>query len=306
MVPLYLHIGYPKTGTTTLQAHLFAKHPQIDYLGKYIPGLGYETQEIGHLINHIISANGMRLDTGACRSLKAILDERRHNSQAKSIVISTESFLHVAGTDFNILVDRILEAFAPCRIMVSIREQFDLLLSFYRTHGKYGQYVFVHKEQSEELSFPINLDRWLDINMRTIDRNIPGILYYGEVDKILQSKFGDKDFDFFLYEDMRDDFQNYVGSLSRFLGIDADTSWDLLRGRHENPSAVPGGQTLDGRGEARLYLSPILADARHVASDASIRLDPGRMTEIRALYADSNRRLARHGHLALQRYGYAL
>lgn len=306
MVPLFLHIGYPKTGTTTLQAHLFAKHPQIDYIGKYIPGFGYETREIGHLINHIISANGMRLDREACRSLKTILDERRRSSQAKAIIISTESFLHVAGADFDILVNRILEAFAPCRIMVSIREQFDLLLSFYRTHGKYGQYVFVHKEQSEELSFPVSLDRWLDINMLTIDRNIPGILYYGEVDRILQEKFGDGSFEFFLYEDMRDNFEAYVGSLSRFLCIDAAVSWDLLRGRHENPSALQNGQALDGRGDARVYLSPVLADARHVAADASLRLNSDRITEIRTLYADSNRRLARHGHLALERYGYAL
>ena len=31
---LYLHIGYPRTGTTTLQKHLYCKHPQINYLGK--------------------------------------------------------------------------------------------------------------------------------------------------------------------------------------------------------------------------------------------------------------------------------
>ena len=31
---LYLHIGYPRTGTTTLQKHLFCKHPQINYFGK--------------------------------------------------------------------------------------------------------------------------------------------------------------------------------------------------------------------------------------------------------------------------------
>lgn len=306
MVPLFLHIGYPKTGTTTLQAHLFAKHPEVDYIGKYIPGFGYETPEIGHLINHIISANSMRLDREACRSLKRILDERRRSSQAKAIIISTESFLHVAGADFDILINRILEAFAPCRIMVSIREQFDLLLSFYRTHGKYGQYIFVHKEQYEDLSFPISLDRWMNINMLTIDRNVPGILYYGEVDRILQSKFGDEYFDFFLYEEMRDNFESYVGSLSRFLGIDGVASWDILRGRHENPSALQNGQVLDGRGETRMYLSPVLADARHVAADASIRLNPGRTAEIRALYAESNRRLTRHGHLALERYGYAL
>ena len=34
---LYLHIGYPKTSTTSLQNHLFAQHHQINYLGVKIP-----------------------------------------------------------------------------------------------------------------------------------------------------------------------------------------------------------------------------------------------------------------------------
>ena len=33
---LYIHIGYPKTGTTTLQEKLFANHNDIFYLNRYI------------------------------------------------------------------------------------------------------------------------------------------------------------------------------------------------------------------------------------------------------------------------------
>ena len=29
---VFIHVGYPKTGTTTLQKHLFPKHSQIDYV----------------------------------------------------------------------------------------------------------------------------------------------------------------------------------------------------------------------------------------------------------------------------------
>ena len=32
---LYFHFGFPRTGTTTLQVHLFPNHPQINYLGRY-------------------------------------------------------------------------------------------------------------------------------------------------------------------------------------------------------------------------------------------------------------------------------
>ena len=34
MKNLYIHIGFPRTGTTTLQLHLFPNHPQINFLGR--------------------------------------------------------------------------------------------------------------------------------------------------------------------------------------------------------------------------------------------------------------------------------
>ena len=33
---LILHVGLPKTGTTTIQKALFACHPQVHYLGKIV------------------------------------------------------------------------------------------------------------------------------------------------------------------------------------------------------------------------------------------------------------------------------
>ena len=32
---LYLHIGYPRTATKTLQTHFFPEHKQINYLGRH-------------------------------------------------------------------------------------------------------------------------------------------------------------------------------------------------------------------------------------------------------------------------------
>ena len=32
---LYIHLGLARTGTTSLQVHLFPNHPQINYLGRY-------------------------------------------------------------------------------------------------------------------------------------------------------------------------------------------------------------------------------------------------------------------------------
>ena len=52
-----LHIGLPKTGTTTLQQSLFTSHPEIYYFGKYsgnkIPRV-CQSQEIYKFLNPLI------------------------------------------------------------------------------------------------------------------------------------------------------------------------------------------------------------------------------------------------------------
>jgi len=71
-----LHIGLPKTGTTTLQRSLFTSHPAICYFGKYpknkIPN-GCQSQEIYKFLNPLIWDLSRSLDI---EKHKVILRER--------------------------------------------------------------------------------------------------------------------------------------------------------------------------------------------------------------------------------------
>ena len=40
---LYIHLGFHRTGTHTIRFHLWEKHPQINYLGRYNPRLDTDT-----------------------------------------------------------------------------------------------------------------------------------------------------------------------------------------------------------------------------------------------------------------------
>ena len=50
MSGVVLHIGLPKTGTTTLQKSVFPALPGVAYAGKRIPGYGFATRALGEAI----------------------------------------------------------------------------------------------------------------------------------------------------------------------------------------------------------------------------------------------------------------
>ena len=56
MSGVVLHIGLPKTGTTTLQKAVFPHLPGVAYAGKRIPGYGFATQSLGEAVAATISA----------------------------------------------------------------------------------------------------------------------------------------------------------------------------------------------------------------------------------------------------------
>ena len=59
---LYLHIGYPRTATKTLQTHFFPDHPDINYLGRHPKRRDLGPPHID-IINTIIAADNKLYDS---------------------------------------------------------------------------------------------------------------------------------------------------------------------------------------------------------------------------------------------------
>ena len=48
---LFIHLGLCRTGTHTLRFHLWEKHPQINYLGRFQRGSGEKHLELTALVS---------------------------------------------------------------------------------------------------------------------------------------------------------------------------------------------------------------------------------------------------------------
>lgn len=232
MTTLFVHLGYPKTATTTFQQHVFPYHPEICYLGKLIPGFRYLDPRLFPLLDDMMTADSLSF-RGVELARDAMSRHLQHCDRS-ALLISSESFLHVTATDLGVVAERLRAAFSPCKVLITIREQRSMLRSFYGLHGRFGQYIFVTKPETEPLKLPLAMDYWLDVCFRAYHRNLPALLCYDRVVKRYQDLLGQENVGVFLFEELTRDPKTYVEQIAEFMGIEAAPMYALLGGHHEH------------------------------------------------------------------------
>jgi hypothetical protein len=124
-----LHIGYPKTGTTWLQRHLFDNRQ-----------LGFQRANVGLIRERFTGGNPFDFDAEACRAAL-----RPEIEQALAVgcrpVFSYERLTGHAffgGYDARTLADRLHAAYPRARVLVVIREQRSVIYSGYQQYVRGG------------------------------------------------------------------------------------------------------------------------------------------------------------------------
>lgn len=220
MADLVFHLGYPKTGTTTLQSHIFPHHPDIDYQGKFIPSYRYRDERMFSAIHDLYTTNSFMWDGGAI--LLELVNEALTRSKRPVLLYSSESFLHAETSDIGLVAARLRSLFPGAKFIITFREQVDLLLSFYRSHAAFAQYVFVTKEQDMPLVLPISIDEWMTYQYKVPYKNVLGTLYYDRVADLFIKRYGLERIHFSLFETFRDNPRRYLTDMFSFLNIDLE------------------------------------------------------------------------------------
>jgi len=310
--PLVIHVGYPKTATTTFQKHVFPHHPEIEYLGKFIPSFQYVDAKLYGLIDELLHRGtiGYR-GTG---ELRTIIENLRAQTARKCILLSSESFIHPSTIDPGIVADRLYAAFYPCKILITIREQISAILSFYWMHGRYGQYLTIgSKKEADRIRYPIPFSDWLRFQRRAVDRNYLGTLHYDAVVRHYVERFSAGNVCVLLYEALKSDPDGYAKELGAFLGVDSTTLRNLMAGRHELPSRgrpEPWHKehidslrsASDGEGVFAM-LGRLFALRSKDPPNASVEEE---IAALRDLFRAGNAQLARERSLPLEQFGYSV
>ena len=232
---LFIHIGYPKTGTTTLQNYLFQRHPQI----KYLTPLIHQTQ-LGKDIFFARENAIKRKRKEHKQSLQEILNsikDREALVYSNESLMSISMFFRFSPTPFvwtaepnsiarklyNVFKDGKL--FESVKIIITIRRQDELLKSMYAQ--VYNRYFKKFKETRSFVKF-------LDYALIHKDDFIMDALCYNEIISEYEKLFGEENVEVLLFEDLKSSQYSFIQKLTSFLDIDCDEAISLLENKHVN------------------------------------------------------------------------
>ena len=242
---LYLHIGYPRTGTTTLQTHLYCKHLQINYLGKNLSRSIYEENlnikfkpNISEIIDLLLYLSDDEFNKKYDYLLKKI--DALDLSATKTNILSDE-YIILNSIHYNTATDKKLETFLSrfeklfrqkkidVYYLFTIRNPYDMITSLYlaTTQGP-GSISYTPSQLVESL-----IKNKFDNPRLKIFMN--GFLYYKLYKHICTITEVNK-IKVLLYEKLKLKPNEYIDELSDYFKIDNILSKKLLKNKKENTS----------------------------------------------------------------------
>lgn len=239
---IFIHIGCAKAASTTLQKHLFDKHPEINNLGIYPRGnIGKDSSEINSncaylkdenirkFYSNLVSLDGIEYRYSGNIELYKIAIKPYVKSEQINL-FSSERFTSVLWShdDITTKAYRLKELFPIAKIILVIRNQFNIIKSQYRDHPFDPRCVRIGR--------PVSLDKWIKIAFE--DRLVKyfSSLNYYEIINLYSEIFGRDNIGVFLFEELVYNPNNFAEKISNFLGINPELSKAILNNKHENIS----------------------------------------------------------------------
>jgi hypothetical protein len=332
MKTCYIHIGYPKTASSTLQRFFFSKHPELLHLG--YPFIAPEIQDIIQ-IDIMQKSEILYSASRAKKIFDPYLEKANSSDKYKAVGISYEGLCLSADggqVDNKLIACRLKEIFGNAKIIITIRNQFDFLQSFYNQMIKTNGCYFSFHE-------------FLEANYWRFYIYLFHQLYYFELFKCYQEIFGEDQVRIFLFEDFKNDPQRIIGEICLFLRVSpikvdvshtyrslSSVSIGILRivnyvvrnnfGRSYLMPLCPSLSPVSGMSKEIGYTPSMIHERDKwrsfwerivTAIDRNFNLKPAKMefrkewrVRIASLYKQSNQRLMDETGLDLKKYNYPL
>lgn len=231
MKKLLIHIGYPKTATTSIQEGVFLdlhKRGLINYLGR--------TVKSTHTVSGISDFSGTDWVVKLRRHLlfKEKLDKKDIKlSDSKLNIISDEDltfykFFHKAqfGVQYNtdllpLILKDIFSSADEVSVLMTLRNQTDLIFS-----------CFLQKYRFICQSYPgLSFKQFLSAGRDGIDQDLINHFDFERMASLYEASFGGK-VNFLFFEDLKYDKNSFVSGISNLIGQDYSEIYSALQNSH--------------------------------------------------------------------------
>lgn len=221
---LGLHIGLPKTGTSSLQQLCFAHHPEMCYFGQSNLKSSNEARTILRAL--LVCEADRPPERLVCSTLHDALTSR------PAVMISDEALsfgaMMMRARIWNLMPDQAAVAerahklLSEAHVFIVIRNQADLLESWHRQGLKNGN------------RFERSFDRWLKHEIGPRAERMFSLLNYDNLCAIYQDLFGPDRVHVRVYEKYRSGFDVLAGEFANVMGVDEPEARRLMQGSAKN------------------------------------------------------------------------
>lgn len=314
---LILHVGLPKTATTTLQRALFACHPQIFYLGKIVEANQTEkkclNEETYQVLRNVLWDIDVSLDV---RHASGLFQNRILPSvaQGQSLVGSWEELAYVSTSRHLERLHRIKAVFGGCRIMYTLRNPLFQIPSLYIQNLRAS---FIKQENlwlTPRAS--VDIEEWYASWKRCRGEFAP-LFNYSECIRASIELLGRENVGVFLFEDLLENPTRYYHSICEFVGIDSEIGTSLVERQHHH-GRISQAQVDFVRGinsswfkvfcsrKLRINTRRRAFMRRGGGPSAKVALTERLEKEISEVSSEGHRWLVNNCALPLEKYGYPL
>lgn len=214
-----LHPGFVKTATSTLQRHVFPMHDEIAYLGLPAPDPALEWA-----IRHLCQADTIHYEAERVRT---VLDEAIARTPPERLVLASyENWALYESKDKGLVAGRLAELFPGARILLTIRRQEDLLVSWYLTKLR------VRIKRKAFIPF----EEWYETEAREPWQSIQDDLLFGRTVDLYARLFGRERVHVVPFELLRQEPGAFAEACAGALGVDGRQFTELMAGKRENAS----------------------------------------------------------------------
>ena len=232
---IVFHLGYPRTGTTFLQTHIFPKHKEINFLGP----------------KNYLNWQDVKIDQATLDKFRDIYllnnqtnftnDVIKHFDEEKINIISSERYLMYKNTINNFYDCKYIEKLfhnkeLEISFLIVLRNQYDLINSLY--HHKYP-YIskFLKIKNFENLVDRIN--DGVDTNINDFPLKLFLDSYdFNLIDIKLKKLFKNSKIKYLFYEDLKYHKNIFIDEFCDFLKLDRDYVKNLFDKKFVNESKI--------------------------------------------------------------------
>ena len=209
----YIHVGVPKSGTTFLQRFVFnnIQNTKFEELNNFNFS-DSENLPCSSLYEYIFGSNQIMYSEEVNRK---IFDNVRNHFESPGInkyILSRESLTH-HEYNHELIVKKLKFLFPNAKIIISIRNQKEILFSKFLWHLKSWNHVFYAKKNNSFNKFIVN--EFSDKNYKFRIRNS---INYHNVIKNYEKYFGQENILIILYEDLKNNKNKLINKLEDFIG----------------------------------------------------------------------------------------